>query len=99
MEEPLKSLMQELGNAITDSLSESDRIAEAVGEIKRAGYNVFVILEATIGFGGRGKIERVSDTPSVELNAGITQVSDGKIKFSTQDNRFLQKLKIATDDE
>src|SRR3954471_9896331 len=50
VEEPLKNLMQELGNAINDSLSESDRIAEAIGEIKRAGYDVFLVLEATIGF-------------------------------------------------
>src|ERR1035441_9216521 len=35
--------MQELGNAINDSLSESDRIAEAIGEIKRAGYDVFLV--------------------------------------------------------
>ena len=45
--------MQELGNAINDSLSESDRIAEAIGEIKRAGYDVFLVLEATIGFNRR----------------------------------------------
>ena len=53
MDEPLKNLMQELGNAINDSLSESDRIAEAIGEIKRAGYDVFLVLEATIGFNRR----------------------------------------------
>src|SRR3954470_1379452 len=53
VEEPLKHLMQELGNAINDSLSESDRIAEAIGEIKRAGYDVFLVLEATIGFNRR----------------------------------------------
>ena len=53
MDEPLKHLMQELGNAINDSLSESDRIAEAIGEIKSAGYDVFLVLEATIGFNRR----------------------------------------------
>ena len=53
VEEPLKHLMQELGNAINDSLSESDRIAEAIGEIKKAGYDVFLVLEATIGFNRR----------------------------------------------
>src|SRR3989475_12691565 len=53
LEERLKHLMQELGNAINDSLSESDRIAEAIGEIKRAGYDVFLVLEATIGFNRR----------------------------------------------
>ena len=33
MEERLKELMQELGNAINDSLSDSDRIAEAIGDV------------------------------------------------------------------
>src|SRR5438093_10914177 len=53
LEERLKLLMQELGNAINETLSDSDRIAEAIGEIKRAGYDVFLVLEATIGFNKR----------------------------------------------
>lgn len=32
---------------------DSDRIAAAIGEIKRAGYDVFLVLEATIGFNKR----------------------------------------------
>ena len=57
MEEKLKELMQELGNAINESLSDSDRIAAAIGEIKRAGYDVFLVLEATIGFNKREESE------------------------------------------
>src|SRR4030081_2503463 len=53
LEERLKELMQELGNAINESLSDSDRIAGAIGDIKRAGYDVFLVLEATIGFNRR----------------------------------------------
>ena len=53
MDEKLKVLMQELGNAINESLSDSDRIAGAIGEIRRAGYDVFLVLEATIGFNKR----------------------------------------------
>ena len=41
MEDRLKELMQELGNAINGSLSDSDRIAAVTAEIKRAGYDVF----------------------------------------------------------
>ena len=67
MEEPLKHLMQELGNAINDSLSESDRIAEAIGEIKRAGYDVFLVLEATIGFNRRDEDEE-DDDDQVEVS-------------------------------
>ena len=103
MEEPLKHLMQELGNAINDSLSESDRIAEAIGEIKKAGYDVFLVLEATIGFNRRDeesedeedqeRIEIAEEQPKTKFEA------TGKIKFTSQDHRFLRALKIAVDDE
>ncbi len=53
MDDQLKDLMQELGNAINESLSDSERIAVAIGEIKQAGYDVFLVLEATIGFNKR----------------------------------------------
>jgi hypothetical protein len=101
VEEPLKHLMQELGNAINDSLSESDRIAEAIGEIKRAGYDVFLVLEATIGFNRRDENEEEEDEQleSAEEPKQRTYEATGKIKFTSQDHRFLRALKIAVDDE
>ena len=102
MEEPLKHLMQELGNAINDSLSESDRIAEAIGEIKRAGYDVFLVLEATIGFNRRdenGDEEEDSDVEVTEEPKPRNFEATGKIKFTSQDHRFLRALKIAVDEE
>jgi hypothetical protein len=92
--------MQELGNAINDSLSESDRIAEAIGEIKKAGYDVFLVLEATIGFnrreeGSENEEEDLEVTEEPKRNFEAT----GKIKFTSQDHRFLRALKIAVDDE
>ena len=101
MDEPLKRLMQELGNAINDSLSESDRIAEAIGEIKRAGYDVFLVLEATIGFNRReeGAEDEDEDVEVTEEEPKRTFEATGKIKFTSQDHRFLRALKIAVDDE
>ena len=99
MDEPLKSLMQELGNAINDSLSESDRIAEAIGEIKRAGYDVFLVLEATIGFNKRDEQEETEAEPEAEAEPKRTFGTAGKIKLTSQDHRFLRALKIAVDDD
>ena len=101
MDEPLKHLMQELGNAINDSLSESDRIAEAIGEIKRAGYDVFLVLEATIGFNRRdeGSEDEELETGETEEQPKRNFEATGKIKFTSQDHRFLRALKIAVDDE
>ncbi|HKE23285.1 MAG TPA: hypothetical protein VKB88_13050 [Bryobacteraceae bacterium] len=100
MDEPLKHLMQELGNAINDSLSESDRIAEAIGEIKRAGYDVFLVLEATIGFNRRDEdAEDEEESEVAEEQPKRSFEATGKIKFTSQDHRFLRALKIAVDEE
>jgi hypothetical protein len=105
VEEKLKELMQELGNAINESLSDSDRIAAAIGEIKRAGYDVFLVLEATIGFNKReenGEDEsELADGEAVESEAPSKRKfeSTGKIKLTSQDQKFLKALKIAIDEE
>jgi hypothetical protein len=91
--------MQELGNAINDSLSESDRIAEAIGEIKRAGYDVFLVLEATIGFNRRDENEEGEEEIEAAEEPKTKFEATGKIKFTSQDHRFLRALKIAVDDE
>jgi hypothetical protein len=96
VEERLKSLMQDLGNAINESLSDSERIAEAIGEIKRAGYDVFLVLEATIGFNKRDDGEGSEEERTAEPQEITTT---GKVRFTTQDQRFLKALRIAVDEE
>ena len=97
MEERLKSLMQDLGNAINESLSDSESIAEAIGEIKRAGYDVFLVLEATIGFNKRDESEIDSDVE--EATVEEASETSGQISFTTHDHRFLKALRIAVDEE
>ena len=103
LEERLKELMQDLGNAINESLSDSDRIAEAIGEIKRSGFDVFLILEATIGFNKR-EIGRTGDTGREESDQGSSEPirkseSTGKFRWTSQDQKFLKALKISVDPE
>ena len=93
MDDNLKVLMQELGNAINESLSESERIAEAIGEIRQAGFDVFMVLEATIGFNRRSDNEEDGSEDQEQVFE-----SAGTIKFSSQDQRFLKALKIAIDE-
>ncbi len=97
LDDRLKELMQELGNAINESLSDSDRIAGAIGEIKRAGYDVFLVLEATIGFN-----KRESDDSDSDSSTGAEPVqfeSAGKIRLTSQDQKFLRALKISVEEE
>ncbi len=103
MDERLKALMQELGNAINESLSESEQIAAAIGEIRRAGYDVFLILEATIGFNRRDQNpEDRRPAPfegSSERRRARDSESHPKIKWTSQDQKFLRALKIAIDED
>ena len=96
--------MQELGNAINESLSDSDRIAGAIGEIKKAGYDVFLVLEATIGFNKRedNAEEENAEAASGEKESAAPKrkfETTGKIKLTTQDQKFLRALRIAVDEE
>jgi len=91
LDERLKHLMKELGNAINESLSESERIAEAIGNIKQSGYDVFLVLEATIGFNKRDESKRK------DVSAAVTN-PDARLRFTNQDTKFLKALKIAVDE-
>ncbi len=96
--------MQDLGNAINESLSDSDRIAEAIGEIKKSGYDVFLVLEATIGFNKRDESspdvddEEYVDGEEEEATPRKRLGQFGKVKWTSQDEKFLKALKIATDE-
>lgn len=89
----LKQLMKELGEAINESLSESEQIAEVIAKIKANGYDVFLVLEATVGF---NKIEGEEEPATVSSPARTTAPPDFKI--SAQDLKFLKSLRITLDD-
>lgn|GEM_PF-254343 len=103
LDDRLKELMHELGNAINESLSDSDRISEAISEIKRAGYDVFLVLEATIGFNRREEDGADGDDEmpthaSLEISTRDDEAT-ARIRWSSQDEKFLRALKIAVDDD
>lgn len=97
--------MQELGNAINEALSDSERIAESIGDIRQAGYDVFLVLEATIGFNKRDDADDDEHaTPSITTTESaaprrMQRASTGKIKLTSQDQKFLRALKISVEEE
>ena len=101
MDERLKELMQELGNAINESLSESERISAAIDEIKNAGYDVFLVLEATIGFNRTDETQ--PEQPPEQGKRPVVRRREfkaaGKVKWTSQDQKFLRALKIAVDED
>jgi len=93
LDDNLKQLMKELGAAINDALSESEDISEAIQNVRNAGYDVFLVLEATIGFNKRSKTDS-----SEEATAGALKSGEMKLKVTAQDLKFLRSLKISIED-
>ncbi len=88
MEQRLKDLIKQLGHAIDESLSESRAIAEVIGEIKKEGYDVLLVLEATIGFNRR------SDNAGEQTVETVT-AKDLDSSLTEQDQKFLKALSIS----
>jgi len=98
VDENLKQLFQQLGEAMNQSLANSDEVASVIGQIKSSGYDVFLAFEATIGF---SKHEDDEDEEE-EVKSGPTLVNargrGPQFKVSPQDERFLKSLRIKLDD-
>jgi hypothetical protein len=93
VDQQLKQLMKELGEAINESLADSDSIAEVVAKIKEGGYDIFLVLEATIGVSKPG--EKSTDKTSLVT----TLSSNPELKVSDQDLKFLKSLRIKVEDD
>src|ERR1700679_4293977 len=83
LNQQVKDLIQKLGEAIHESVSESDQIAAVVREIREQGFDVMLMLEATIGL---NEVEDEDDTAADEGN----QTADGP--FTHNDLTFLKSL-------
>jgi hypothetical protein len=94
LDENFKRLIKELGDAINESLSDSERIAEVMSRIRNAGYDLFLVLEVTIGFNKRGEVNVVHRQ---KINADARP--DPEFHLTTQDTQFLRALKIIVDED
>lgn len=87
-EEELKELRKKLESAINESLTESSKINVTIQDIREAGYEVFLIIEATIGF-NRTDAQGESTT-RVKSNARTV-----RLQLTSHDAKFLKSLKIS----
>jgi len=86
----LRELIQQLGEAIHESVIESEQISGVVQNIRRHGFEVVLMLEATIGL---NDMSTEPEEPEIE---GETD-EDGT--FTPHDVNFLKSLRISIEGE
>jgi hypothetical protein len=72
----LRSLIQKLGEAIHETVSESEDIASVVQDIRKQGFDVLLMLEATIGLNEVEQQPGVALTQAKRLTAGSAGASE-----------------------
>jgi hypothetical protein len=109
LDDNLKGLLRELGRAINEAVSDSDRIARAIAGVRTAGYDIVLKLDATIGLAPREakpvrmtvQDRRFLDSLRVRVDDEIIEddADDEKSRMTAQDIKFLRSLKISIDEE
>ncbi len=111
LDDHLKNLLRELGHAINDTVSESERITGAIAGVRAHGYDIVLKLDATIGLAKReasGPEPAITSQDRRFLESLRIQVDQepveeekkgaSKLTMTPQDLRFLKSLRIAVDD-
>jgi len=84
----LRELIQQLGEAIHESVIESEQIAGVVQDIRQHGFDVLLMLEATIG---------LNEVSADKAESGDTDAEAGE--FTKSDLSFLRSLRISVEGE
>lgn len=102
MDDKIKQLLRDLGTAINESISGSDDVNQQIQKIRDEGYNLYVVLDATIGLnrqdGGEdeGPAEGTVELSTPSEVAEVTVRDDKQIQFriNVNDLSLLRALGI-----
>ena len=87
----VKNLIHKLGEAIHESVSESESIAGVVKNIRDQGFDVLLMLEATIGLNEVGPVSEAGKAADPDSVAALGA-------FTRNDLNFLKSLRITLPD-
>lgn len=79
-------MLKELGNAINESISASPEVNQRIQKIRDEGYNLYVVLDATIG------LDRDDDAAAPRQLA--PPASDAQFRINIGDLGFLRSIGI-----
>ncbi len=91
----LREMLKELGQAINESISGSDRVHDSIQRIREEGYNLYMVLDAKVGVNrrtGRGGRKRSGERePEIE---SIATADRAAFRINIKDLRFLKSVGI-----
>lgn len=95
MNRKVRGLIEKLGEAIHETVAESEQIAGVVRNIRAEGFEVVLMLEATIGL---DEVEASATEPAAVLPQANAE-GPAALPFTTQDLHFLRSLRIRLNED
>src|SRR5688572_24043463 len=93
--EAIKKMVQDLGTTIQRTLAESPQIAYCLNRIKEEGYEVSLVIEATIGF---NKVAGREGAEVATVEFRVEKSEPARLKMTPLDKKFLRSLKISVEE-
>lgn len=96
----MKQLLKELGDAINESISGSPEVNDRIQKIRDEGYNLYVVLDATIGLDREDEEESTSEVktqitaPKPRKDKQEKGKADIQFRINVQDLAFLRSVGI-----
>lgn len=96
MDDKIRQLLRELGTAINESISGSDDVNRQIQKIRDEGYNLYVVLDATIGLNRQDEAGETPAAPPVEPSTELIVKSNNEVQFriNVNDLALLRALGI-----
>jgi hypothetical protein len=96
--EDVSRLAEEVGATLRRILAESPQVAHCLNRVRAEGYEVSVVLEATIGFTRAEKREGGATRPPA-FDVRVEKADPAPLRMTPLDKKFLRSLKITVEEE
>jgi hypothetical protein len=91
----ISQLAREVSATLQRVLSESPQINHCLNRIRSEGYEVSVVLEATLGF---SRADRSGEGgPAAGFDVRVEKAEPAPLRMTPLDKKFLRSLKITVD--
>jgi hypothetical protein len=96
LNEHLREMLKELGQAINESISGSGRVHDSIQRIRDEGYNLYMVLDAKVGVNRRAarSASRRRQQAVETGNGDGAAVNQAAFRINIKDLRFLKSVGI-----
>lgn len=94
LDEKVRAALKELGTALNEAISSSERVHEILARIREEGYDPHLVLDATVGLERKGRQARAA-LPSIRRGGSRrADPDDPSFRIDVKDVGLLRALGI-----